>query len=334
MQEFDYIQAWHYVAVPAYYSLPEDARKLFRWAMKVVESEELGQLSDLTMKWPADPSFRELFEALPSDVLAFAARTAYYFGHWKPSAQDIDPALEIAEEDVDALKVGAWKFSHYCDQVLRKRLGMPESGGSTHRGVGYEVHQGALRVTFSSRDLWAWHEVAPATEAGLGFARNVGRLLDLVTNDSIAYNEIEQARKNLDGWPEEWLPFATATEKYMVEKGQMGIPSIRDRNRTIAIQRKLEALPGEVENKIQRFAENQRTELAGRLWWLERGIDDENLIYYNHTGVFCFGWREKVSSEFASRLLDLASEFPFEYEIRAADKTYSSKAAKAETETR
>lgn len=57
----------------------------------------------------------------------------------------------------------------------------------------------------------------------------------------------------------------------------------------------------------------------GFLWFMDRGINTENLIYYTHTGKFSWGWRTPVSEDFASRLLDIISEFPFAYEIKCAD---------------
>jgi hypothetical protein len=61
-----------------------------------------------------------------------------------------------------------------------------------------------------------------------------------------------------------------------------------------------------------------------KLWLLDHDIKLDNVIWYSHTDRVCFGWRDKVSDAFASQLLDLASEFPFDYDIKAASKTYSS----------
>jgi hypothetical protein len=65
------------------------------------------------------------------------------------------------------------------------------------------------------------------------------------------------------------------------------------------------------------------TERDGKLWAFDYGLDIENLIYYSHTGIFTFGWREKVSDAEASKILDVISEFPFEYEIKAQSRNYS-----------
>lgn len=53
-------------------------------------------------------------------------------------------------------------------------------------------------------------------------------------------------------------------------------------------------------------------------WLIDHGFDTDNVIYYNHTGRFCFGWREPLKPEEKSRLLDVLSEFPFDYDLKDA----------------
>lgn len=57
------------------------------------------------------------------------------------------------------------------------------------------------------------------------------------------------------------------------------------------------------------------TKKNGLLWLMDHNISIDNVIYYDHKDVFCFGWRKPVSKEVASRLLDVLCEFPFDYEI-------------------
>ena len=45
----------------------------------------------------------------------------------------------------------------------------------------------------------------------------------------------------------------------------------------------------------------------------------DNWIYYDHKKVHCFGWRNPVDDEMLSDLLDVISEFPFDYEIITND---------------
>lgn len=68
---------------------------------------------------------------------------------------------------------------------------------------------------------------------------------------------------------------------------------------------------------------NQSTERDGKLWLFDHGLSIGNVIYYNHRDIFTFGWRELVSDDEASKILDVISEFPFEYEIKSKSKVYS-----------
>lgn len=61
------------------------------------------------------------------------------------------------------------------------------------------------------------------------------------------------------------------------------------------------------------------TERDGMLWLHDHGIRTANIIFYSHTGRFCFGWRDKADPEFVSALLEVVSEFPFPYDIKCHD---------------
>lgn len=71
--------------------------------------------------------------------------------------------------------------------------------------------------------------------------------------------------------------------------------------------------------KAEKATRNAAMERDGFLWFMDRGISVGNLIFYDHTGRFCFGWRKPVDAEVLGELLDVISEFPFPYEIKTAD---------------
>lgn len=60
-------------------------------------------------------------------------------------------------------------------------------------------------------------------------------------------------------------------------------------------------------------------EYKGFTWLLDQGLQVDNVIYYSHTGRFCFGWRQCVSESVVSAILDVISEFPYPYDIKCAD---------------
>jgi len=57
----------------------------------------------------------------------------------------------------------------------------------------------------------------------------------------------------------------------------------------------------------------------GLLWLMDRGINTNNVIYYENTERFGFGWQRPVDAALLSDLLDVISEFPFAYDIKCAD---------------
>lgn len=65
--------------------------------------------------------------------------------------------------------------------------------------------------------------------------------------------------------------------------------------------------------KDVRKAETRR-DLA--TWFLDRGMRDDNVVYYDHTDTVCFGWRTPLTDAEVSRLLDVISGFPWEYRIK------------------
>ncbi len=87
-------------------------------------------------------------------------------------------------------------------------------------------------------------------------------------------------------------------------------------NDSRAVQRKAK-IRRSVIDKYTRNQKTNETEYKGFIWFLDHGINTENCIYYSHTDKFSFGWRQPVSASVKSSLLDVLTEFPFEYEIKA-----------------
>lgn len=64
---------------------------------------------------------------------------------------------------------------------------------------------------------------------------------------------------------------------------------------------------------------NATTERDGFIWLMDHGVRTDNVIFYDHTGQFGFGWRTPCDAAFVSALLDIISEFSWPYEIKCAD---------------
>ncbi|HSV26201.1 MAG TPA: hypothetical protein VLJ17_24655 [Xanthobacteraceae bacterium] len=72
----------------------------------------------------------------------------------------------------------------------------------------------------------------------------------------------------------------------------------------------------EVESKFERKTRSAKIERDGMIWLMDRGFRVDNVIYYDHTEKFCFGWRGAMADSVKSALLDVLSEFPFDYEFK------------------
>jgi len=79
----------------------------------------------------------------------------------------------------------------------------------------------------------------------------------------------------------------------------------------------------DIEEKYKKETANAKIERDGLIWLMDNGLSIDNVIYYDHKQMFSFGWRNPVSASVRDRILELISEFPFEYEIKAEDKVYS-----------
>jgi hypothetical protein len=209
MKSFDYESAWAELALPAY-------KKLTNQVLVLVEetgivAAELRQDRDCNMVWPDDGGkLRAMFDAIDSEALAAAARTVYFYGHWRPGASIAGDAPHIAGG-------GNWKFANYADQVLRARFNV--SGRDSKATVSFQIHEGTIRVCYSSPDCWTWHEVAPATDDGMkaagGIADSLRRKISGSSRredrDSAASIFFEQLKK-VAAWPD------FDTSGYMVEE--------------------------------------------------------------------------------------------------------------------
>jgi hypothetical protein len=99
--------------------------------------------------------------------------------------------------------------------------------------------------------------------------------------------------------------------------------------RTEADSKRLGEIRQKIENAYAKSTSNAKTERDGFIWLLDQGLGVgivENCIFYAHTQTFSFGWRNPVSEEIKSRLLDILTEFPFAYEIKTQNETVKTRA--------
>lgn len=73
-----------------------------------------------------------------------------------------------------------------------------------------------------------------------------------------------------------------------------------------------------IEDKYKRAMQVAQEEHDGFIWLLDKDINIENCIYYQHKGIFSFGWRNRdgLSKDVKDELKKQLEHFPFDYEIK------------------
>jgi hypothetical protein len=86
--------------------------------------------------------------------------------------------------------------------------------------------------------------------------------------------------------------------------------------RTEADKKRLKAEREAVEAKHTKALIAANEEHKGMMFLLDHGFRLDNVIYYSHTGRFCFGWRTPIGKETWARLNEILSEFPCSYDVK------------------
>lgn len=77
-----------------------------------------------------------------------------------------------------------------------------------------------------------------------------------------------------------------------------------------------EALRESLAADLQKTIDNKTRETDGKLWLLDHGIDIDNVIYYDHLGRFCFGWRCGLTDDERATLQENLAGFPYLYDFK------------------
>lgn len=68
--------------------------------------------------------------------------------------------------------------------------------------------------------------------------------------------------------------------------------------------------------KLRQEEKDLETKIEAFEWLVENGMDFDNVIYYNHTQTFCFGWRDSIPEGQRDALKAKLSGFPFAFEVK------------------
>lgn len=176
MSEFDYEKAWACVARPAFEALSQKVRDLLDYITQ--HSGNCSQDNNCDLRWPADPAKAQhikdaMLELAQTDELSHSAHVINCYGSWYPAGKfskghqmtlkQTDPRAKLFQGEPRRIDGGMhWHYASYADQVLRNKHAIPRD--SQIRSYGLAVHEGLLRVVFSSKDTWFWEEIAPVTD--------------------------------------------------------------------------------------------------------------------------------------------------------------------------
>ena len=111
--------------------------------------------------------------------------------------------------------------------------------------------------------------------------------------------------------------FMKASKRAPLTQEELAVVMPRYVEAQTKVQKAKEAkLRADLDAEFHKSMELAAIKREGMLWILDAGIPTENLIFYPHTKTFCFGWRQPVSEEVRTKLVEKLKQFPFNYEIK------------------
>lgn len=89
----------------------------------------------------------------------------------------------------------------------------------------------------------------------------------------------------------------------------------REQEKKAILRQKVAALVSEAEKKAKALVEEAITEQEAYTWLLDHGYRDiDNIIYYDHSKTFSFGWLRSIPEDQKQELVELLKDFPFPWE--------------------
>lgn len=284
MSDFNYQKGFFVLAIPSWKALPQHVREVHSFVS--TEVKDLRQGRDLNI--PMSDYVVEALDTLTIRELAVLSRASYFVGHWRPS---------LYKTPFENSKGQSWKVSNCCDQILRRRL-------VNHHPL--QIHEGSIRVTFSSRDCWLWEEFGLATEENIEAFETCGL--------PFGESTLESSARKLAGligdiWPDpDSLPDNEEYKSYLAEKVE---------HNRLAIKKQFEDNIAALKAKSADY----ETELNFLLLCNSVGISTHDVIHYAHIHTFTFNWRKSLSKtdiEKIKKILDDNSEVFEQYTITFA----------------
>ena len=276
--EFNYQKAYFTLALPAFNNLNKRQKQAHKKIMEL--TKDLTQARDLNI--PLNAEMEDILNGLTCLEVAEISNASYFIGNWKPSLTE---SIFSSEET-------PWKVSNVCDQILRKRLIFPHN---------VQIHEGKLRVTFSSKYCWTWEEFGLATQENLDIFKNC--------NLAFGENSLENSADKLksicgDLWQDvEKVPDNKEYLVYKERQKEQKLIKLKEQQ-----QQKLKMIKNDIKNS--------KIELKAFEWLVKNDINIDNCIFYRHKNIFCFGWRNPLSLGEREVLKNKLEGFEYKYEFK------------------
>ena len=234
------------------------------------------------LKIPITDEFK-ILDKIDMNELPKLSRGLYFYGHWHPKYTTLK---------FDNAMGQAWKMSNVIDQYLRFKLKYPKN---------IQIHDGKLRVTYNSLNIWIWDEFALATQKNIDIYVNSGLMFGEITLEK---NAIILKNKINDLWPEpEDVDDNEDYTEYL----------------NVVKQKRLEKLKKQFQEEKKEHEDKKKIiqlEYNAKEWLIKHDISIDNVIYYNYIDMFIFGWRQLLTDKEKEVLIKQLKGFPYKYELK------------------
>ena len=85
------------------------------------------------------------------------------------------------------------------------------------------------------------------------------------------------------------------------------------------LERRLKNRIKQEREDLKKKANDVKKEKIAFEYLVKKGIDFKNVIYYNHSNIFCFGWSTPLKEEEIKHLEKHLADFPFEYKLKTEE---------------
>lgn len=99
-------------------------------------------------------------------------------------------------------------------------------------------------------------------------------------------------------------------EELTIEEKNVLLPLYLEKQ-TINANKKIEKQKEKIINNYEQETLSSKIKLEGFKWLLDRNINIDNIIFYNHSNTFCVGWKSRLNDKLLDEWEELLCNFPY-----------------------